>query len=313
MQAHNRVREMSNARTLISWEDFQQKKFTEPEWLINPYVPRNGIVFLWGETSSGKSPVGWHLAAAVGRGDNFCGLPAYPARVLYLEVDTPERLVHARISHMTAAPNVDFLFLPPLSVPEVSTEDAVLLSEAAGNNYDLVIVNTLRKVHNMDDKDSATPKMVYSFFQHTFPGSALLFVHHTKKTQVDQEMRLKENFSGAMNWLNDAQVGLCLQTYESEKEGINIRLHHEKSQVSARYMPLGLKLGSDGTEVRCPKYERLLATYTLVNESSLRGTALDAELSRVLECSPSHAYLLRGLVEDGHFPGVSWLGLKDKA
>lgn len=306
------------ARTLISWEDFRRKDFNEPEWLINPYVPRNGIVFLWGETSTGKSPLGWHMASAVGRGDNFFGLPAFLGRVLYIEVDTPERLVHARLKRMTPAPNVDFLFLPPLSVPTVSPEDQALLDRAARKGYDMVIVNTLRKVHNLDDKDPRTPKEVYSYFQHLFPDTALVFVHHTKKPQAEASkhgIRLKDNFSGAMNWLNDAQVGLALAAYESEKEHVNMRLHHEKTQVSAEYNPLGLYLDKrpgNGVDISCPKFEKLLVAYEMINSTDLRGTAFDAELAKRVECSPSHAYSLRGLIQDGLFPGVGWLGLKDK-
>lgn len=303
-------------RSLISWEDFVRKEFETPAWLINPYVPADGIVFLWGETSTGKSPLGWHLAAAVGRGDNFFGLPALAGRVLYLEVDTPQRLVHERLKLLAPAPNVDFLFLPPLSVPEVAAADLALLERAAREGYDMVIVNTLRKVHDLNDKDTTTPKMVYSFFQHLFPGTALVFVHHTKKTQVNPDGshgKSKESFSGAMNWLNDAQVGVHLTQYDSQKEGINIRLNHEKSQVSELYGPLGLWLNPDnGAEMRCPKFEQLAKIYEIFHSSPLRGTKLDDMIAKELGVSTSLAWKRRQTIEDGFFPGVKWLGRKDK-
>jgi len=303
-----------DTRTLISWEDFNKKVYTEAPWLIEPYVPRDGIVFLWGETSTGKSPLGWHIAASVGRGDNFFGLPAMAGKVLYLEVDTPQRLVHKRLKTLPVAPNVDFLFLPPLSVPQPNPADMAMLERAARNDYDLVIVNTLRKVHDLNDKEAQTPKLVYSFFQHLFPGTALIFVHHTKKTQVNADGstgRAKESFSGAMNWLNDAQVGLHLMPYDSEKEGINIRLCHEKSQVSELYGPLGLLLDPvDGASLKCPKFEELLKVYDIVNSSSLRGTALDAFIAKALGMSSATAWRRRQMVEDGFFPGVGWLGRK---
>jgi hypothetical protein len=235
---------------------------------------------------------------------------------LYLEVDTPQRLVHERLSGLPIAPNVDFLFLPPLSVPQVSPPDQAMLDRAANNNYDLVIINTLRKVHNLNDKEPQTPKEVYSYFQHQFPGTALVFVHHTKKTQIDANGnggRIKESFSGAMNWLNDAQVGLFLGRFESEKEGINMRLHHEKSQVSDLVGPMGLHLSrEDGATLTCPKFNQLLHTYAVMNESELRGTALDQELARQLGMSPSTAYLRRKVIEDRGFPGVGWLGKKER-
>jgi len=302
-------------RCLVSWTEFQKKEFEETAWLVEPYIARAGITFLWGETSTGKSPLGWHLASAVGRGDNFFGLPAFPGRVLYLEVDTPQRLVHKRLKSLTPAPNVDFLFLPPLSAPGVSQADQLLLDEAARNEYDLVVVNTLRKVHALNDKEPQTVAEVYSYFQHQFPGAALLFVHHTKKTQVDANgntTRMKENFSGAMNWLNDAQIGLSLSRHESELEGINIRLAMEKSQVSQLYGPLGLFLDPDnGVDLGCPRFDQLLIAYELRHSTDLQGNAFDKELARVLKKSESTAYRLRQLIERGLFPGVEWLGRKD--
>lgn len=301
---------MSN-RTLISWSEFREKEFDQPKWLINPYVPSGGaIVFFWGETSTGKSPLGWHLASAVGRGTNFFGLPANAGKVLYIELDTPEMLVHDRVKKLEPVENVDFLFLPPLSVPEVAPPDQAMLDKAARNNYDMVIVNTLRKSHNLDDKEPVTPKLVYSYFQAQFPGSSLIFVHHTKKPQAETQQRLKDNFSGAMNWLNDAQVGIALTRFEDERQGINVRLNHEKSQVSLLHKPLGLMLHDDGAHMSCPKYEQLLVTYEMINCTDLRGTHFDKALAAKLSCSVSHAYELRGLVEDGMFPGTSWLGTK---
>lgn len=306
-------------RSLISWEDFAKKEFEAPAFLINPYIPADGIVFLWGETSTGKSPLGWHMAAAVGRGDNFFGLPATEGRVLYLEVDTPQRLVHPRLSSLKAAPNVDFLFLPPLSIPSVAGPDQALLERAATRDYSLVIVNTLRKVHDLNDKEPQTPKVVYSYFQHLFPGTALVFVHHTKKTQVDAnggQGRAKESFSGAMNWLNDAQVGIRLSVYEDESAGVNVRLTHEKSQVSDLYGPLGLYLSpQDGATLSCPKFNQLLAVYELMHSDQaqgLKGTKLDEWLAAQLGCSRQTTNRRRHVIEEGLFPGVEWLGRKDR-
>lgn len=303
-------------RCLVSWEDFKEKTFEAPPWLIEPYIPADGIVLLWGETSTGKSPLGWHLAAAVGSGTNFFGLPATRGRVLYLEVDTPQRLVHKRLSNLESAPNVDFLFLPPLSIPDVAPADLALLERAAARDYQMIVVNTLRKVHDLNDKEAQTPKIVYSWFQHLFPGTALVFVHHTKKSQlVDGKSthgKDKESFSGAMNWLNDAQVGLFLQRFEKETEGINLRLCHEKSQVSELLGYMGLYLDpKDGVTMTCPKFERLFAAYEFLHSrTDLKGLALDAAMSSALGVHTKTASRLRHLIEDGVFPGAKWLGIR---
>lgn len=302
---------------LVSWEELAVKEFAETPFLINPYVPKAGIVLLWGETSTGKSPFGWHMAAAIGRGTSFFGLPVEVGKVLYIEVDTPQRLVADRISVLPPSPNVDFLFLPPLSVPTVDPHCMDILHKAAQHDYDCVIVNTLRKVHSLNDKEPQTPKIVYEFFQKTFPGAALVFVHHTKKTQFDQTGskmgRDKESFSGAMTWLNDAQVGIHLISYESRAEGINKKLLHHKTQVSAEYKGLGLHLAEDGSTIRCPKWEQLEAALALYRESPLRGKKFDLEAARIFGVSESSGQRLRRTIEDGAYPGVEWLGRKSSA
>jgi len=131
--------------------------------------------------------LGWEMARAIGSGEKFFELPTRVGKVLYIELDTPERLVAERLQKLpTWDPpsngGVDFLFLPPLSVPVVTPADMAKLHEAATKDYSLVLVNTLRKTHSMNDKEAATPKMVYEFYQRTFPGAALIFVHHKEGT-----------------------------------------------------------------------------------------------------------------------------------
>jgi hypothetical protein len=279
-------------------------------------LERDPHFFMEDYTVNHNSPLGWHMAKAIGEGGSFFGLPTEKGRVLYIEVDTPQRLVAMRLARIEPAKGVDFLFLPPLSIPHVAPMELHELNEAAKTNYDCVIVNTLRKVHSLDDRQAETTKIVYGFFQHLFPGASLVFVHHTKKTQMDQHGasvgRDKESFSGAMNWLNDAQVGIHIVPYQNRMDGVNKRLLHHKTQVSAEYRGLGLLLEGDGATLRCPLQERLDVAKVLLEASPLRGVKLDSEIASRLGVSVSTGQRLRKLVEAGAYPGVEWLGRKDE-
>lgn len=291
----------------ITWEELSQKTYTDPEFLLDPYIPKEGIVFLWGKTSIGKSPLAWHLASAVGSGTSFFGLPTKESRVYFLELDTPELSVAGRIQKMPPARNVWFDFLPPLSIPYVSPEEAGhFLWVQKEIRPDLVVVNTLRKSHDMDDKDSRTPKLVYSFFQKTFPDAAFLFVHHERKTPQDPRFtsQEREGFSGANAWLNDAQVGLHLERYDGlPKE--NLRLYHRKSQVSELLKPIPLRLGEDGTELRSPLFDEFLKTYEILNdppEGISKNSLLDAYIAKALGVSERTAKRRRLSIISGEFP-----------
>lgn len=248
-------------------------------------------------------------------------MPTQKGRVLYIELDTPERSVAERLKKLRCPANadIDFLFLPPLSVPVVAKEDFAKMNEAAEKLPDLVIVNTLRKCHSLNDKEAQTPKVVYEFFQRLFAGAALLFVHHSKKSQLNQasgsyENGLdKESFSGAKNWLNDAQVGLYLKKYKNPRTQTNLALRHEKTQVSAEFAPMLLKLEGDGTNISCPEAEQIEIVARIVEEGIAEGmgpSRIDQKIATVLNVSLPTARRRRIVVTSGK---DVWLEEKDNA
>ena len=301
----------------MRWQDLMAAKAEPVDFLLEPYIPRGGICFLWGETSIGKSPITWQMSAAVARGYGFFGLPVQKGRVLYIELDTPRDLIKRRICLLEDPPeDLDFLFMPPLSVPHVGGEDLDMIKAAASVGYDLVVINTLRKCHSLNDKEPQTVKVVYEWFQKMFPGAALLFVHHSKKTTFDSKGEIsgksRESFSGAQNWLNDAQVGMQL-LYKRQHHGeasTNLELRHEKSQVGRQYRAFLLSLKEDGTNFRSPYYEELMKVYTILNESEHEGEKLTKEIALELGLSREPSQRRRALVESGRFPGL-WLAPKD--
>lgn len=300
--------------TLLSWKELSEKRYEKAQFLIDPYLPREGVVLLWAGSSVGKSPLTWEMARAVGEGGHFFGLPATEGRVLYVEVDTPEQLLADRLRLGKVAKNVWFLVMKPLSVPTLSEEEKQEFAEAKEEvKPDLVILNTLRKLHDLDDKESRTPKVVYGFFQHLFPKSTLLFVHHERKQNVDPRMLQhdQEDYSGSKAWINDAQVGLHLKPHDSkelggEKKAPNLNLFHVKSQVSEQLLPLPLYLEGDGTNLSSPLYEELLKVYEALGSEDFEGVekqVFDDAMGKALGVSPTTAKRRRLLIENGKFPG----------
>jgi len=81
---------------LISLEELVKKDIKEPEFFIAPYIVKQGVALLWARRSVGKSALSWRMAAEIGRGGHFFGLPVKQGKVLYIEVSEPELL--ARLS-----------------------------------------------------------------------------------------------------------------------------------------------------------------------------------------------------------------------
>src|ERR1044071_8088981 len=77
----------------LSWDDLMAVDVTAPTFLINPFVPVQGVTFCYGKKGVGKSPFSWEAARAVALGRPFIGhWPTQQGVVLYIELDTPGRL-----------------------------------------------------------------------------------------------------------------------------------------------------------------------------------------------------------------------------
>lgn len=294
---------------LISWRDLAASEAKEIPFLIDPYIPKESLILLYGNTSIGKSPLTWEMAKSIGSGEHFFGLPVEKGKVLYLETDTPEIVVAPRIQKIPSPPEgVWFLFSKPLSAPLLDKEILDGLCSAYEEVLpDVVFINSLRKIHDEDDKDSKTPKIVYSFFQKLFPGAALVFTHHIRKSPIDP--RIQENdseaFSGSKHWLDDAQVGLHLSKFHRRegKSVENLRLYHIKSQVSETIAPLPLKLHGDGSTLTSPRYDELFRIYELLNADQLPVGEVDKLIGEEFGLSLSTAKRRRAMIEDHKFPG----------
>lgn len=300
---------------LISWADLKQKHYEKQPFLIDPYIPNKGVVFLYGATSTGKSPCTWEMAKCIGAGVPFFGLPTQQGRVLYIDVDTPEQVAALRLQRERTDPReVFFYFTSPLSIPNLGgTEHQELIGVRDEIKPSLVIFNTLRQVHDLDDKDSKAPKIVYTWAKQMFPEAAVLFVHHAKKSTniPGQEPKRVEGFSGSQAWVNDAQVGLKLEAYNGEVGKNNLRLYHIKTQATQKFRPLPLHLAKDGYTLSSHLYDELLGVYMLMGEApgGMGKGAFDEMVAKELKIGASTAKKRRLEIESGHFPTTSkWLG-----
>jgi len=251
------------------------------------------------------------MARSIGTGTAFFGLPATQGRVLYIEIDTPEQSAATRLKKLPPVDNVWFLFMEPLSLRPgtggMTAEQLDALIQARDNiRPDFVVVNTLRNCHDMDDRESIVPKIVYTFFRTLFKGAAVMFVHHNRKSPLDPKVEeiKQESFSGSRAFVNDAQVGLHLGRFRQRDGRSNLRLYHVKSQVSELLKPMPLKLSHDGSLITCPLYEELLMMYTLLNEEPDTPLGdLDKKVAEHFRISISTAKSRRLAIMDGQFPG----------
>lgn len=243
----------------VDFTDLLQTPEGKVPFLVKPYFPKGGVVLLHGKKSLGKSPFTWELSHSVALGRPFLGKwSTQQGTVLYLELDTPRSLIIGRLKKIAPphpAPGAfRFLTMPPFDVLALKEKDVhsrkaidALLNEQNLHNPALVVVNTLRKCHSLDMNDNGAASQVYTAFQRIFPEATILFVHHDKKTGMNDGTRLSsEEYLGSVFWVNDAQSVLHLVSKDGKKRLLN--LEHTYSQVDQLANPLPLRLAEDGTQ-----------------------------------------------------------------
>ena len=257
----------SASMTPISWPDLVVHPMGSIPFLIEPYIPEGGIILLYGKTRLGKSPLTWEIARCVGSGEPFFDRPVNPGTVLYLELDASRRLVQPRLELLTPSANVWFEFLSPCHIVSSPLQLNLRMWQAELEPK-LVIVNTLRGIHQGEERDASLPLRIYQTFQAIFKGAAILFVHHDKKSSgiPGDTSDPDEAFSGHMAWLNHCQTGLHLRRQGGKEAGL-LRLEHTKSQVSQEAPPITLQLDADGSHLvgySAKKLAQILGVYQLL-------------------------------------------------
>ena len=287
--------------------DFLDQDIQQVEWVIKPLLPKGGTVFFHGGTSVGKSPFTWALATSVSEGIPFCGYPVNtPGVVLYIELDTPANLIHPRLRLLKVQPGAMWLechYGRPIDICGLG-DDSKLGERFRRLNEELnpvlVVVNTLRKAHTEDDKDSSTPSRVYGAWREYFPHACHLFAHHDRKTPTDKKANINEDqmFSGSQHWADDATTALHIKRMKAgvghdptsvveatpdddgyKKTPVTIRM--TKSQVwdHERFPALQMRLDRDGTNW----IETGPAAYRVYFETLDKSEAYSRRVERVME------------------------------
>lgn len=227
--------------------------------LVNPIVPLGGIVFIYGKSGVGKSPLSWALADAVCKGGSFLGMPVSgQSPVLYVDVDTRWWTIQDRWKQAGYEPSFDVAVGDAFDCLAASWEysDArhKFKDRQAEKGYKLVVISTLAKIHSFSFSDPNAPALVYSRWQEVFGEEcAIVFIHHDKKsvgTEGDNEDSLyhtrRESFSGNQQWLDHCTVAIHLIRRGGDYQ---FTLEQVKDQGTKKVESLKLVLNDNGVGI----------------------------------------------------------------
>src|SRR5207245_1060114 len=145
------------------------------------------------------------------------------------------------IQKLYSLAELHFVFPRFFNLAQVTYETAEI-REIAALRPSVIIWDTLRKVQRLKTNDDDTPSFIYGNCQDMFPHTTHFFVHHDKKTQVDDhQLDPDEKFRGSGAWLDDADTGLHLSRVAHGK----LLLTFTKTRSCEEQPPLPLSLHTD--------------------------------------------------------------------
>lgn len=232
-------------------QEFLDHDFKMPLFLAAPAIPLGGDVLVHGKRGAGKTQYALTLAEAVLYGSSFLGTYACSQQpVAYLQLDMPARLQQERMQKFGLVHD-DFHILTSDSRINVLL-DAVKkpdwVSYLRSLDAGLVIVDTLRKCHPLDENDSDTPVQVYGAWRDIVgPKATMCYIHHDRKSFEGQNLDESSRGSGA--WLDEVDTAIHLMTRAKKLAKMSFtkaRTMEIPEPMAIRLNPETLKVETDG-------------------------------------------------------------------
>lgn len=212
-------------------------------YLIDPIVPRGGVVLFHGKRGIGKTQFIMTLISCLAEGGRLFGRYRTKSNIVafYVQADMTESLQQDRVKRARKLYDLSktyYSFPILLNLPELTHEDPWVRSITT-LHPDLIIWDTLREVHRLDSNEDSSPSLVYGAARGLFPSATHIFVHHDKKTIADQNMLDDDEFfRGSGAWLDKADTGLHLAAIAPG----HLLLTFTKTRTCAPQNPLSLTM-----------------------------------------------------------------------
>ena len=168
------------------------------DFMIEPYFPKGGISIIGGLGESGKTWLLLDLALEAARGGNWLGaFPVSPQKVLYVDLERSDTETAGRVQQLYRGkklvdiPNLTFLLKSKIKI-NLDNSFAALKEVIREGKYSLVCIDSLIKLHTVDDISRSTLQPVFNRLKEIRDELGVTFVilEHEGKNVLDP---LKQN------------------------------------------------------------------------------------------------------------------------
>ncbi len=189
-----------------------------PPFIIKDWLPAGGMLLLYGEDGVGKSFVATTLASCLAEGRDFLGFEVLRSKVVYIQIDMTPALQQDRVKKQEWLSDENLFFvLGDMNrwITQTAPEEA-WVKRVNELKPDVIIFDTLRQLHNLNEDASSTPGIVYRKARSLFGNApALVFLHHTRKEQPEQ-WNVKQGYRGSSAWRADVDTAIMLRKHRGK-------------------------------------------------------------------------------------------------
>lgn len=276
--------------TYHDYSEYIEKDLSTP-YLIDPILPRGGIGLVYGKGGHGKTQLVLSIIKSMAEGSLLFGLwPVQKGRILFIQGDMPQSLFQERLARAEPAfdntADIKISHTDPMDITDTGWQRA--LSEAVEDvEPDLVIYDTLHKLHYLDEIDSVSSRKVYGSWKRAVGEDiTTIFLHHSRKDMFNPKagkyVGSSEDFRGHTSWRDDSDLAMRVR----------------KDKDSAKETQL------DFTRLRCDKQPSLTLRFdpeTLLLEPDPSSLKAETLAMRFLKNGGTREELVEYLSEDFGF------------
>lgn len=218
---------------------FVENKIPTPPFLIEPFFPSGGLALLHGKRGLGKSMLAMTLTRCVAKGEPFLGqFPCRKGTVVYIQLDMTDTVFQARLRDAGDYYKFDdWYVLTGVASIGRANQNTPWVQDIVAKMPDLIIIDTLRKAHSWPENDSDSAGRFYSKLRELFGYTAVLMIHHDRKSQEGNLGFSEESFRGSGAWLDDIDAGLHFK-----KVGNGLQLEFSKTRTCPDIDPIPIAI-----------------------------------------------------------------------
>jgi len=213
------------------------------EHILHPWLPEQGIAFIYAATGVGKTLFSLNVAYAIACGGNFLKYKVpCPRKVLYIDGEMAYKQVHSRYTQIVAQQgNLDFpdnfcLLTPdkvyPMRLPKICCPEGQDFYNQIidREKIEVVVFDNLATLSALDENNTDQWKMIQDWLVSFRPkGISIILVHHSGKD--------KKGYRGTSRMLDCVDTAISLQDIsqndeESEKiRSRKFKIEYQKSRT----------------------------------------------------------------------------------